>query len=146
MSKLLNIYIDAAERELEHYPGVEHEFDTSSKKHSRVHLTFNGRSRFVVISSSNRSESTKDFLTDLRVELRALGARRVERTPSTERRKRNVAAPRQAPLPEISDPRPDGFAQLRELHAKLQHAAEPAIKPRRSIWASISQMFQGRAA
>jgi len=79
-------------------------------------------------------------------ELRASRARRDEPEDAHGRRKRNVAAPRQAPLPEISDPRPDGFAQLRELHAKLQHAAEPAIKPRRSIWASISQMFQGRAA
>jgi len=101
MSKLLTIYKDAAERELEHYPGVSHEFDTSSKKHSRIVVSFNGRSRFVVISGSNRRESAKDFLTDLRVELRALGARRVERTPLTERRKRNVAAPRQAPVPEV---------------------------------------------
>lgn len=146
MSKLLNIYIDAAERELEHYPGVAFEFDTSSRKHSRVTVSFNGRSRFVVISGSNRSESTKDFLTDLRVELRALGARRVERTPLTERRKRNVAAPRPAPLPEISDPRPDGWAPLRQLHASLQAAAEPAIKPRRSLWAAISHVLTGRAA
>lgn len=146
MSKLLNIYIDAAERELEHYLGVSAEFDTSSRKHSRVTISFNGRSRFVVISGSNRRESTKDFLTDLRVELRALGARRVERPSPTERRTRNVAAPRPTPTPEISDPRPDGWAPLRELHARLSAAAEPALKPRRSIWSALAGVLTGRAA
>lgn len=146
MSKLLNIYIDAAERELEHYPGVAFEFDNSSRKHSRVTISFNGRSRFVVISGSNRTDSAREFLTDLRVELRALGARRVERTPLTERRTRNVAAPRPTPTPEISDPRPDGWAPLRELHARISAAAEPALKPRRSIWSALAGVITGRAA
>lgn len=91
MSKLLNIYVDAAERELEHYPDVAFEFDTSSRKHSRVTISFNGRSRFVVISGSNKSDSAREFLTDLRVELRALGARRDESEASPKRRTRDVA-------------------------------------------------------
>jgi len=147
MTKLHDAYTQAAEREIEHWPGATLRFEKSAK-HRRAIVAFGDRERFIVFptSPSDSSRGHLNFLTDFRVELRALGARRVERTPSTERRKRNVAAPRQASLPEISDPRPDGFAQLRELHAKLSAAAEPAIKPRRSIWASISQMFQGRAA
>lgn len=147
MTKLHDAYTQAAEREIEHWPGATLRFEKSSK-HRRAVVAFGGRERFIVFptSPSDSSRGHLNFLTDFRVELRAIGARRVERSPLTERRKRNVAAPRPAPLPEISDPRPDGWAALRELHATLQQAAEPALKPRRSIWAALSQMFQGRAA
>ena len=147
MTKLHDAYTQAAEREIEHWPGAELRFEKSSK-HRRAIVTFKDRERFIVFptSPSDGARGHLNFLTDLRVELRALGARRVERTPSTERRTRNVAAPRPQPVPEISDPRPDGFAQLRELHAKLQSAAEPAIKPRRSLWAALSRVITGRAA
>ena len=146
MSKHRDAFTQAAEREIEHWPGVEFRFERASK-HRRIVLEFAGKERFVMFPStpSDNARGHLNHIAGLRVELRALGARRVERTPLTERRKRNVAAPRQTPTPEISDPRPDGFAQLRDLHAKLQHAAEPAIKPRRSLWAAISQVLTGRA-
>lgn len=147
MTKRRDAYTQAAECELEHWTGVDCRFDVTGK-HRRALLSFNGRERFVVFPSSpsDNARGPLNFLTDLRVELRALGARRVERTPLTERRKRNVAAPRQTPTPEITDPRPDGWAPLRQLHASLQAAAEPALKPRRSLWAAISHVLTGRAA
>lgn len=147
MTKLHDAYTQAAEREIEHWPGAELRFEKSSK-HRRAIVTFKDRERFIVFptSPSDGARGHLNFLTDFRVELRALGARRVERTPSTERRKRNVAAPRPAPTPEITDPRPDGWAPLRELHARISAAAEPALKPRRSLWAAISHVLTGRAA
>lgn len=145
MTKLHDAYTQAAEREIEHWPGATLRFEKSSK-HRRAIVAFEDRERFIVFptSPSDSSRGHLNFLTDFRVELRALGARRVERTPLTERRKRNVAAPRPAPVPEISDPRPDGWVALRELQARLSAAAEPPIKPRRSLWAALSSVFTGR--
>lgn len=147
MTKHRDAFTHATERELEHWPEVHHRFEFT-RKHRRVIISLGGRERFVIFpsSTSDTLRGPLGHVTNLRVELRALGARRVERTPLTERRKRNVAAPRQTPTPEITDPRPDGFAQLRELHARIVAASEPAIKPRRSLWAAISQVLTGRAA
>ena len=147
MTKHRDAFTLATERELEHWPEVHHRFEFS-KKHRRVVISWNGRERFVIFptSASDNIRGPLSHVTNLRVELRALGARRVERTPLTERRKRNVAAPRPTPTPEITDPRPDGWAQLRELHARISAAAEPALKPRRSLWAAISHVLTGRAA
>lgn len=147
MTKHRDAYTNAAERELEHWPDVSCRFDVTGK-HRRAILSFSGRERFVIFptSPSDTARGHLHFITDLKVELRALGARRVERTPSTERRTRNVAAPRPTPVPEITDSRPDGWAELRALHAQISAAAEPAIKPRRSLWAAISKALTGRAA
>lgn len=147
MTKHRDAFTQATERELEHWPEVHHRFEFT-RKHRRVIISLDGRERFVIFptSTSDTLRGPLGHVTNLRVELRALGARRVERSPLTERRKRNVAAPRPAPVPEISDPRPDGWAPLRELHARISAAAEPALKPRRSIWSALAGVITGRAA
>lgn len=146
MTKHRDAYTQAAERELEHWPSVEFRFEQASK-HRRIVLEFAGKERFVMFPStpSDNVRGHLNHIAGLRVELRALGARRVERTPLTERRKRNVAAPRPTPTPEISDPRADGWAPLRELHARISAAREPALKPRRSIWSALAGVLTGRA-
>ncbi len=147
MTKHRDAFTLATERELEHWPEVHHRFEFT-RKHRRVIISLGGRERFVIFptSASDNIRGPLGHVTNLRVELRALGARRVERTPSTERRTRNVAAPRPAQCPQISDPRPDGWAPLRELHARLSAAAEPALKPRRSIWSALAGVLTGRGA
>lgn len=155
MTKHRDAFTHATERELEHWPGVHHRFEFS-KKHRRVVISWNGRERFVIFptSASDNIRGPLGHVTNLKVELRALGARRVERTPLTERRKRNVAAPRPTPAPEISDPRPDGWLELRQLHARL-HAEDDApvaptmsalTDPGRSIWDVVAEFFLQRAA
>lgn len=146
MTKHRDAFTHATERELEHWPEVHHRFEFS-KKHRRVIISLGGRERFVIFptSASDNIRGPLGHVTNLRVELRALGARRVERPSPTERRTRNVAAPRPTPVPEITDPRPDGWAPLRELHAQISAAAEPALKPRRSIWSALAGVITGRA-
>ena len=147
MSKHRDAFTQSAEREIEHWPGVEFRFERASK-HRRIVLSFNGKERFVMFPStpSDNARGHLNHIAGLRVELRALGARRVERTPLSERRKRNVAPPRPPEMPRITDPRPDGWVALRELHARISAAAEPPLKPRRSLWAAISHVLTGRAA
>lgn len=147
MTKHRDAFTHATERELDHWPEVHHRFEFS-KKHRRVVISFNGRERFVIFptSTSDAVRGPLGHVTNLRVELRALGARRVERTPLSERRTRNVAPPRPIETPCITDPRPDGWVALRELQAKLAAASEPPLQPRRSIWGALARVLTGRGA
>lgn len=131
-------YIEAIERELESWPGVTVRFE-QGRKHCRAIFTYRGAERFQTFPSTP-SDGVRGVLNntcEVRLRLRELGATRIEQPKRADRRERNHAAPRRAELPTISDPRPDGFAALRELHARMQQEQAP---PRPSLWTRL-QMF-----
>lgn len=137
-------YADALEREIAFWPGVAFRMEVG-RKHCRAFLTFKGAERFVVFASSGSDSrrGVRHFITDVRGELRNLGAARTEQRRSA-RPARSRSAPRREALPTISDPRPDGFAQLRELQARMMNET-PAAKVKRTFWTAVSQLFR-RAA
>lgn len=147
MSGARNAYRDAAERELSHWPGVGFRFETGGK-HPRLVLSFGRGERFVVYpaSPSDSRRGVRAFITDVRCELKLLGAQRTEkerraapRTPPRARVRRHTS------LPTITDPRPDGFAELRALQERMKaQAQQPAPQPS-SFVARILECFR-RAA
>ncbi|HRO04367.1 MAG TPA: hypothetical protein PLS69_12260 [Terricaulis sp.] len=140
-------YINSAHRELERWPGVDVRFE-KSRKHQKAFFAFAGAERFVVFptSGSDSLRGTENFLRDVRAELRALGASRVAEERSTaEHRERRRAAPRAAVAPVIDDPRQDGLAPLRALHASMQaQPANDAAAPKLSIWGQLLGLFAPR--
>lgn len=68
-------YAEAISREVEKHPGVAVEFSSRSK-HKQAILTFEGRSRFVMLPSSpgKSHRGINNQLRDVRRELRNLGA------------------------------------------------------------------------
>ena len=140
-------YFAAAEREVAQWPGVRLRFENTSK-HRKAVVSFAGAERFVVfpMSPSDSRRGVANFLSDLRGELRTIGAARSVRAFNGEA-KRTTHRPRPARpivLPSISDPRPDGFAALRELQQRMQ--AEPPVPPPRAPWwRSILNAFRSAA-
>lgn len=125
-SLLRSAYTETAERELTAWPGVTASFERTAK-HQRAVFSFGGATRFVVFptSGSDSRRGALNFLADMRKELRALGAVRVDRQSTSERRPRAVSPPRPVSAPTITDPRPDGFAALRDLQQRMSEAAAP---------------------
>lgn len=86
---------DAVDLELAKWPGVTWSRSVRGK-HYQLVLTYRGNSRFVIYAAtpSDGVHGLQNHLTDVRAELRALGA---QKTPTvkatTQRRKRNVTEP-----------------------------------------------------
>lgn len=137
-TSLAREYDEAVERELRSWPGVSYEI-TASAKHRRVVVSYRGQARPVSMPStpSDSRYGVRNFLGDLRRVLRDLGAVREQQERSA-RREKHYAPARPASPPVITDPRPDGLAALRDLHARLLEAPPmPAViihqPPRRSL-------------
>ncbi len=122
-------YETAAVREIERWPGVAVRFEKTAK-HRRAVFSVAGQSRFVVYptSPSDSRRGALAFLTDVRTTLRSMGA--VQDMPQ----ERGARAHRHGPsrtrgeltAPAISDPRPDGFAALRDLQARYGRLIPPS--------------------
>ncbi|HVK81963.1 MAG TPA: hypothetical protein VM915_15285 [Verrucomicrobiae bacterium] len=137
-TSLAREYDEAVEREMRSWPGVCYEI-TASAKHRRVVVSYGGQARPVSMPStpSDSRYGVRNFLGDLRRALRDLGAVREQQERSA-RREKHYAPARPASPPVITDPRPDGLAELRDLYARMQAAndcAAPEVvaPPRRSL-------------
>lgn len=120
MSGLRNDYEAAAVREVARWAGVSARFEDNAR-HPRIVLSFSGAERFVVYpaSPSDSRRGLARFLADVRRTLRDLGAEREKPAASTRPRKARSRGPDPKP-PEITDPRPDGFAALKALAARAK--------------------------
>lgn len=100
------IYDDPTERELARWPGVEFHRDVRGKHYALV-LTFRGQSRFVVYPSSpsDSGRGALNHLTNVRAELRALGAQRI--APTKAERKRRARQPDRLVIVMRDHPDPD---------------------------------------
>lgn len=127
MSGPRHSYEDAAVREIAEWPGVTHRLEIGGK-HKRIYVCFRDAERFVVYptSPSDAVRGVLYFLTDLRKELRAIGAQRVAqaRRKPVERKRRHTTIERVTTAPEITDPRADGLASLRDLAERLERASK----------------------
>jgi hypothetical protein len=136
-SSLARDYDDALEREMRDWPGVSYSVVIGGK-HRRVIVSYAGARRSVSMPStpSDSRYGVHNFKGDLRRALRDLGAVSIDRGRASSRRDRSRAAPRPTPPPAISDPRPDGFAELRALQARMASETPPATTveaPRASL-------------
>jgi len=132
-------YDDPVETELQRWPGVTWRREVRGKHYALV-LTFGGVSRFVIYPTSpgDTVRGPLNHLSNVRQELRAMGATRVGETKAaqTERRRRTRPAVRPLNLsptePQAgASPNRDPWAAL----AEIKIAPPPAIPvPPASMW------------
>lgn len=133
-------YDAAQEAELARWPGVEWSRQLRSKHYALV-LTFGGVSRFVIYPSSpgDTNRGTLNHLTDVRAELRALGAiRTAEPRTAKPRRQRNRTEVIRFDRGETATggPNRDPWEALRGLEFPPAEPAPPSARP--TIWQRIA--------
>lgn len=84
-------FVSAVDSELKHWPGVEAAWD-KTKRHRKVHLSFNGKKKFVMMPStaSDNVRGPKNQVTQIRSTLKSLGAQRLDVIPKSKREKEEV--------------------------------------------------------
>jgi hypothetical protein len=145
-------YVEFGDRELESWPGVSVERDWT-KRHMRVTVTFQGRSRFVIApATGSDARGPLNHVQDLRQVLREIGAERATAAKSSVRRRRlskvrAVDAPITLPSPEPlrKDPTRDPFAVLARLD--LTPAPAPAASSPKAPWwrRVLNRLFRSAA-
>lgn len=115
---------EAIEAEVRRWPGVSVSWHMGGK-HPYAELAFDGHTQRQTIpgTSSDGARGHLNAVSDTRRILTSMGASRAEDRffdPVTPRSRRRKRIQRSVTMPTISDPRPDGFAALRELSARME--------------------------
>jgi hypothetical protein len=85
---LADLFIRAIDKELPHWPGVSYTVESTGGTHRKAIFIFNDSTRFIILPSTTRdpSRAPKNMVRDMRKELLALKAKRIDKLPPARRR------------------------------------------------------------